>query len=53
MNNPNFDPEKVKRYVWESRGQGDPGAVMVLARDYNQLLDLYKELKWMYEELCK
>jgi len=41
-----FNPENVKRYVIESRGQGDPGSVYVLARDYNLLLDLAKDVMW-------
>jgi hypothetical protein len=40
----NFDPETVKRYVIESRGQGDPGAVLVAARDYDKLLTLLHDV---------
>ena len=37
-----FDPNNVRRYVIESRGQGDPGAVLVAARDFDQLLALHE-----------
>lgn len=39
-----FNPETVKRYVIESRGQGDPGAVLVAARDYDKLLALLHDV---------
>lgn len=41
MFDPNFNPEKVKRYLRESRGQGDPGSVFVLLHDFLDLLEMY------------
>jgi hypothetical protein len=58
-----FDPEKVSRQshpnwrfpaiecntVWDMYR----AAQVVLASDYDQLLELYNEIKWKYEGLCK
>lgn len=46
-----FDPNNVRRYVIESRGQGDPGAVLVAARDYDQLLAMVKSQEVLIQEL--
>jgi spore maturation protein CgeB len=39
-----FDPEKVKKYILQSGGQGDPGGVFVSWQDYKELLERYNLL---------
>jgi hypothetical protein len=51
------DFDKVSRYL-ATRGQplmekSDDFGNWVKYEDYQELLAAYKELKWMYEELCK
>lgn len=49
-----FDPNKVEIIT-----SGEDGCIYnapdacVDAEDYDQLLKMYNELKWMYEGLCK
>lgn len=51
-----FDPEKVDYYnaPWSPiKADGrERHQQYVQAQDFDQLLKLYKEIKWMYEELC-